>query len=115
MPTVTVTTAVGASSAVVDDIFIGIRASSVPNIAGATFQATYLSSASVALLTEELFVGAANPVELSEVGSTNRIPQSPEDIVTTFAVNPGEKITCRVTGVPLASTHYGKLVVTRTS
>ena len=114
MSTVTTPTAL-AIGQTVDDIYLGIRASTVPNIAGATFQATYLSSVLLTGCTEEVFVGAANPVELSEVGFTARIPQSPEDIVATFPVNPGEKITVRVTNTNvLANTHYGKLVVTRT-
>lgn len=116
MSTVTTPTIIGIG-VTVDDVYLGIRASTVPNIAGATFQATYLSSAEVALFTEEVFVGAANPVELSAVGSTNRVPQSPEDIVTTFPVNPGEKVTVRVTNgsaAPPTATHFAKLVITRT-
>jgi len=114
MPTVTLTTSIGIA-ATVQNVFDGIRAAKIPNIAGARFQVTYLSTAeTIGEVTEELFVGAANPVELSAVSGLDRIPQSPEDIVTTFAANPGEEITLRVSNSgAAANNHHAKLVVTR--
>jgi len=114
MPTVTLTTSIGITSTV-SNVFDGIRAAKIPNIVGARFQVTYLSTGEAAGdLTEELFVGAANPVELSAVSGADRIPQSPEDIVTTFAANPGEEITLRVSNTNAAArNHHAKLVVTR--
>lgn len=113
MPTVTRATTVGAG-ATIANIFDGIRAAKVPNIQGRRFQATYLSTAANAVdFTEEVFVGAANPVELSQVSGANRVPQSPDDIVATFPVNPGEEITLRVTNANVAAlVHFAKLVVT---
>lgn len=115
MPTVTLETSIAAASTTAN-IYDGIRAAKIPNIAGATFQVTYLSAGQTAgQLSEEVFVGAANPVELSAVSGTNRTPQSPEEIVTTFPVNPGEEITCRVSNINVAAqVHFSKLVVTRT-
>lgn len=114
MPTVAIQSAIGIA-ATVANVFDGIRAAKIPNIAGAQFQCTYLSTGSVADdITEELFVGAANPVELSVVSGANRTPRSPEDIVTTFMANPGEEITVRVSNTNVAAqTHFAKLVVTR--
>lgn len=116
MPTVTIATTVPLASTVAN-IFDGIRAAKVPNIAGARFQATYLSTAANAVdFTEEVFVGAANPVELSQVSGQNRIPISPDDIVATFPVNPGEEVTLRVSNANVAAlVHFAKLVIQRTA
>ena len=114
MPTVTIVTAVPLAGTTAN-IFDGIRAAKIPNITGARFQVTYLSTFANAVDgTEEVFVGAANPVELSQVSGQNRIPISPDDIVTTFAANPGEEVTCRVNNANVAAlNHFAKLVVTR--
>ncbi len=114
MPTVSLETSIGIG-ATVQNIFNGIRAANIPNIADAQFQCTYLSTGQTAgELTEEVFVGAANPVELSAVSGADRTPRSPEDIVTTFMANPGEIITARVSNSGVAANvHFGKLVVTR--
>ena len=116
MPTVTLATTVGAG-ATIANVFDGIRAAKVPNIVGARFQATYLSTAANAAdFTEEVFVGAANPVELSQVSGQNRIPISPDDIVSTFPVNPGEEVTLRVSNANVgALIHFSKLVIQRTA
>lgn len=114
MATNAVQTTVGIG-ATVANIFAGNRIRLIPNIPGAQFQVTYLSTAAAAGLLEEVFVGAANPVEQSPVSPIARFPQSPEDIVTTFAANPGEEITVRVQNPTAgALVHTGKLVVTRT-
>jgi len=114
MPTVTLATTVAAATTVAN-VFDGIRAAKIPNIPGARFECTYLSTAANAVdFTEEVFVGQANPVELSQVSGANRVPQSPEDIVTTFAANPGEEVTLRVSNANVgALVHFSKLVVTR--
>lgn len=113
MPTVGVETSVAANSTN-SNVFDGQRAAKIPNISGASFQVTYLSTSSATGLTEELFVGAANPVESSPVSLQNRIPISPDDIVTTFMANPGEEVTVRVANSTVgALTHFAKLVVTR--
>ncbi len=102
---------IGATTA---NIFAGMRIRLIPNIPGAQFQVTYLSTTTAVGLLEEVFVGAANPVEQSPVSLVARFPQSPEDIVTTFTANPGEEITVRVANPTAgALTITGKLVVTR--
>lgn len=114
MPTVTLATTIAATTTV-QNIYDGIRAAKVPNIAGSKWSATYLSTAANAVdFTEEVFVGSSNPVELSIVSGADRVPQSPEDIVTTFPVNPGEEITLRVTNANVAAlVHFSKLVLSR--
>jgi len=115
MPVVALVTSVGAASTIAD-VFDGIRAATVPNIGGARFQATYLSAGANAVdLTEEVFVGAANPVELSMVSGANRRPQTPDDVVASFPVNPGEKITLRVSNshATVAANHFSRLVITQ--
>jgi len=114
MPAQAVNTTVGIG-ATVANIFAGSRIRLIPNIPGAQFQVTYLSTGAAAGMTEEVFVGAANPVESSPVSQINRFPQSPEDVVSTFGANPGEEITVRVVNPTAgALVHTGKLVVTRT-
>jgi len=114
MPTVTLATTVAAASTVAN-VYDGIRAAKIPNLAGSKWSATYLSTAANAIdFTEEVFVGSSNPVELSQVSGANRIPISPDDIVTTFPVNPGEEITLRVSNANVgALVHFSKLVISR--
>lgn len=113
MPTQAVITPVGIG-ATVGNVFGSSRIRLIPNVAGAKYQVVYLSTAAAIDLSEEVFVGAANPVESSPVSAINRFPQSPEDVVTSFMANAGEEITVRVVSSSAAIVnHTGKLVITR--
>lgn len=113
MASASVNTTVGIG-ATVANIFAGQRIRLIPNILGAQFQVTYLSTAAAAGLTESVFVGQANPLERSPVSPINRFPQTPEDTTVSFMANPGEEITVEVNNPTAgALVHTGRLVVTR--
>lgn len=95
------------------NVFAGTGIENIPN-EGSLYEVTYLSTASTADVDEEVFVGQANPVELSDVSSQNRKPITPDDLVGSFYARPGEKIRVRVTeGGGAAANHFATLMVKR--
>lgn len=114
MPAQAIKVAFNSIGDTVGNVFGASRIRLIPNIPGARFQVTYLSTCEENDdLIEEVFVGAANPVEQSPVSNADQFPKSPDDVVTTFSANPGEEITVRVTANSALATYTGKLVVTR--
>lgn len=95
------------------NVFAGTGIENIPN-EGSLYEVTYGSTASTAAVQEEVFVGQANPIELSDVSNEDRRPQFPQDGLGSFYARPGEKIRVRVSETAGAGAdHYATLIVRR--